>query len=259
MFDLGEVDVEAENLDRFFSTARDLEIKGIINNEHYTLKRPQTIPKLRLKAFSKLKFKEPHPELTPIATKAEMELAVDEIPDISDDPNISEFIKDRTKLIEAKGSHPLSGHSSRIDPEDYFCGQCDSSFANKATLQYHINKQHLKIKFSCETCNDYETHIAAALKKHKMNAHGELDAMLKCPKCDYKSSKTSKLREHILNIHEGARYPCVQCSYVARSFGNLQSHRRSQHEGIRYACDQCDHKSTRKQYLMKHKEKVHKL
>ena len=137
------------------------------------------------------------------------------------------------------------------------CGQCDLSFNNKATLQHHINKHHLKIRYNCETCNQYETDSAAALKKHKADIHGDLSAMLQCPTCDYKSTKASKLREHILNIHEGARYPCIQCSYIANSYGNLQSHTKSQHNGIRYPCDLCDHRSTRKQYLKMHMEKVH--
>ena len=129
---------------------------------------------------------------------------------------LSKLQRTDTEIIQA------TDESQKEDQNRFLCGQCDSSFNNKATLQHHINKEHLKIRYNCETCNQYETQSAAALKKHKANEHGEFNAMLQCPNCAYKSPKASKLKEHILNIHEGARYPCVQCSYIANSYGNLQ-------------------------------------
>ena len=225
---LGEVYIPVDKLDSFISTALELKIKGLTNEKCSTVKSEQQLPKWSLHTLSKLKR--------------------------SDE--------------EERKAHPTSENNIEVSPlynpyyseesKKYQCGQCELSFNNKATLQHHINKQHLKIRFNCEICNQYETQSAVALKKHKANEHGQLNAMLKCPKCEYKSAKSSKLREHILNIHEGARYPCAQCSYVANSYGNLQSHKKSQHNGIRYQCDLCNHQSTRKQYLKKHKESAHK-
>ena len=51
------------------------------------------------------------------------------------------------------------------------------------------------IKFACEVCNKFETHKAAQLKKHKGNERGELNALLNCTHCNYKSAKTFKLRD----------------------------------------------------------------
>jgi uncharacterized C2H2 Zn-finger protein len=222
---LGEVNIAVENMDRFLATAKELKIEGLTNQECPNSDEIHQMPKLELKPLSKLQRSE-----------AEITQSTDEA----------------TPYF-----HRVNNFETQKDPNRFLCGQCVSSFNNKATLQHHINKEHLKIRYICETCNQYETHSPAALKKHKANEHGQLNAMLQCPKCDYKSPKASKLKEHILNIHEGARYPCVQCSYIANSYGNLQSHKKSQHNGIRYPCELCNHRSTRKQYLKKHMEKAH--
>jgi hypothetical protein len=122
------VAVAADHMDSFFSTARDLEIKGLMNESH---------PLSRESSLSR------------DIIKAELE-DNDNVPS-SDDPNISEFIKHRTKLIEDQASSlQAPGPSSQKEPSQFLCGQCDSSFVNKATLQHHINSQHLKIKFACE-------------------------------------------------------------------------------------------------------------
>ena len=235
---LGEVQVPASNLDRFFSAAKDLEIKGLGD--------PSEEPKYLSNPMST----ELKPKLFPPRSKVQNKLA-------TDDSKILEYINFRTEVIETKSN--IDGSSTQKDCGNFLCGQCDSSFATKATLQHHINSQHLRITFTCETCNDFVTNKATALRKHKATEHGEVNVLLSCQQCDFKSAKASKIREHILNVHEGARYPCIHCSYLANSIGNLQSHTKSQHEGIRYPCDLCDHKSTRKQYLKKHKEKIHKL
>ena len=231
---LGEVNIAVENMDRFLATAKELKIEGLINQECLIFDGKQHMAKLKLKPLTKLQRSEA------------------EITQSTDETNMDGSAYSNPYLISAD----LQNETQR-DQNRFLCGQCDLSFNNKATLQHHINKQHLKIRYNCETCNQYETHSAAALKKHKADVHGELNPMLQCPKCNYKSSKASKLREHILNIHEGARYPCVQCAYIANSYGNLQSHKQSQHNGVRYPCNFCDHKSTRKQYLVKHMEKAH--
>ena len=36
-----------------------------------------------------------------------------------------------------------------------------------------------------------------------------------CGKCDYVATKSSHLKMHFLNKHEGVRYPCDQCDYAA--------------------------------------------
>ena len=115
---LGEVTVEAEHVDSFFSTARDLEIKGLVNEKH---------------SISKIEI----PNQLPNEVQNEME------DEDSDDHNIAEYIKYRTKLIEDQ-TDLNAGPSSSKGPLHFLCGQCDSSFANKATLQHHINSQHLK-------------------------------------------------------------------------------------------------------------------
>ena len=224
------------------------------------------MPRLIPKPLSKLVSFESKTKSTTSSTIVKTEMDVDDNPGPfvtrRFDDSTDEGTYYRTNLLELENNAPISGPSSEKESfaeSNFCCGQCGSFFANKATLQHHINSKHLKIKFGCEICNDFETSSAIALKKHKADVHGKFNSILSCKKCNYKSTKASKLKEHILNIHEGARYPCVQCSYVANSLGNLHSHKQSQHEHIKYPCDQCDHKSTRKQYLRIHKEKVHKV
>ena len=90
---LGEVTVEAENVDSFFSTARDLEIEGLINEKH-------SIAKIEI------------PNLLPNEVQNEME------DEDSDDHNISEYIKYRTKLIEDQ-TNVNAGPSSSKGPSHF--------------------------------------------------------------------------------------------------------------------------------------------
>ena len=192
---LGEVNVAVETVNRFLAAAKELKIEGLTNQE-CPIYEKQQMPKLRPKPLTKLQRSE-----------AEITQSTDETTPYINRLNNFEAQKDQNSV-------DLQIETQRAQNR-FLCGQCDSSFNNKATLQHHINKEHLKIRYNCLTCNQYETQSAAALKKHKANEHGEFNAMLQCQQCDYRSPKASKLREHILNIHEGARYPCVQCSYIA--------------------------------------------
>ena len=96
--------------------ARDLEIKGLMNESH---------PFYR--------------ESSPTRNTVKAEMDDNDHVHSTDDPNISEFIKHRTKLIEDQTSFlQAPGPSSQKEPSQFLCGQCDSSFVNKATLQHHI-------------------------------------------------------------------------------------------------------------------------
>ena len=45
-----------------------------------------------------------------------------------------------------------------------------------------------------------------------------------CPDCKYSSNKLSNVKQHIMSIHEGKKYPCNLCSKVTTTPRHLKRH-----------------------------------
>ena len=53
-----------------------------------------------------------------------------------------------------------------------------------------------------------------------------------CENCDYKSSKSNNVKQHILAVHEGIKFPCDQCDFKTGRMGNLRKHKVSKHDSV---------------------------
>ena len=77
----------------------------------------------------------------------------------------------------------------------------------------------------------------------------------KCNKCDYASSYTSPLRNH-LKTYTGERPNlCNQCNYASSDAGNLRTHLKTHRGEKPNKCNQCDYASSRADSLRIHMKK----
>ena len=110
--------------------------------------------------------------------------------------------------------------------------------------------------FLCTAAN----HPTIVMLEKKMS-----EQMFSCLQCNFKSSRPSHLRNHLMNKHafkkatetnevasklsvvaqpesreEKPGYKCDQCDHVATKKMSLKLHVQVKHEGLRFPCDHCD-------------------
>ena len=78
-----------------------------------------------------------------------------------------------------------------------------------------------------------------------------------CDVCDFATTRSYDLKNHIKVKHEGKKFPCNQCSYEASKKSYLKQHQRIKHEGFVFACDQCDYVCCTKKRIEHHKATIH--
>lgn len=156
------------------------------------------------------------------------------------------------------------------------CDTCELVFESGVLLKQHIKLEHDACKFKCRYCD----HIASSAQNklnHEKRIHLNLDCKLcrklfdseqekdlhvceqtqeryKCDKCEKSYKAKGELRNHMLVVHEGLRYPCPHCQDVLSSVQALRRHERSFHmKGAReHVCDICSEAFTHKETLKKH-------
>ena len=88
--------------------------------------------------------------------------------------------------------------------------------------------------------------------------------------CDYASSGTTNLRDHVVSKHPKEKFPCTKCEIVLKSERELMSHFNSNHrnlgkpaqtqtEEVLHVCEQCDYKHQDMTVLMRHIIDLHCL
>ena len=70
-----------------------------------------------------------------------------------------------------------------------------------------------------------------------------------CDKCEYAATRSSDLKKHKENKHEGIRYPCNICENIASTLLCLKSHKKYKHEGMRYPCEICGYSVYKHEHL----------
>ena len=151
-----------------------------------------------------------------------------EEPEIPDkETNLVAELQTKTYTDPAKSKQLIDSTQIKKTPEGSFnCGQCESTFTQKASLIRHIQSMHEGVKYACN-------------------------------QCDYQVSTQTHLRNHIMSKHEGVKYACIQCDQQFALNSGLIRHIKSIHEGVKYACNQCDHKATQLGHLRNHIKSKH--
>ena len=78
-----------------------------------------------------------------------------------------------------------------------------------------------------------------------------------CPLCPQVFTRRDNLKQHVLSIHNGKRYPCELCQKSFTQTGSLNLHVKTAHGGMRVKCDLCDKTYARLHGLRQHYMQAH--
>ena len=160
--------------------------------------------------------------------------------------------------------HRLS-HESKSARQLYSCNLCDYTCLNINTLKDHNESQHQDNRYPCTVplCT-YVATLKRNLQRHLDTVHTDMTGKVikskkvhKCTHCDYTSTNSANVKEHIRFKHEGVRHYCDKCPYAATTIGALKIHKNGIHEGVQYPCDLCDYVATQQTNLRTHRRFVH--
>ena len=167
------------------------------------------------------------------------------------------------------------------------CQICNLLFSRKAHVKRHMERAHLKKKYSCDKCN-FEAKNLETVKSHKQREHqGKttkcdqwsgmeriekevrinptyIDKTWKLPHeahCDFSSVTDYTLKRHTKSLHENIWQECKSCGQNFSSPSALHNHEKEVHtaaeNGPLFTCDQCEIKLSTRKRLKIHKITVH--
>nr|CAI5870410.1 unnamed protein product [Callosobruchus analis] len=147
------------------------------------------------------------------------------------------------------------------------CPYCDETFVHKKSLNEHITKKHpdfiatLSCKVhECTKCT-YKTTMTSRLKEHMVKHPEPVSCRIhECTKCTYKTTMSSKLKEHMAKHPElGVFSKCTYCSTTFTRKALLNEHIIKKHpECIAsvsckiHECTKCAFKTTMSRSLREH-------
>ncbi|CAH1996440.1 unnamed protein product [Acanthoscelides obtectus] len=125
----------------------------------------------------------------------------------------------------------------------YACTRCDALFMQKADLEVHVKKEHIKeeYKVSCPLCPKKFVKLYQ-LNRHTKAAHSTVERQYKCSSCDKTYSKPDQLRSHLKTHHgEGNVKPhvCDICFKGFNQISNLKDHMRTHNGEKPFLCSTC--------------------
>ncbi|XP_041376519.1 uncharacterized protein LOC121388997 [Gigantopelta aegis] len=132
------------------------------------------------------------------------------------------------------------------------CKTCERWYANKKSLQKHVEAVHHKVRpFTCPFC-EHTAARKAMIQLHIRTHTGEKP--FTCNVCQYSTGDHNSMRKHRMR-HTGQRqYKCKYCSYSCIQAISLKSHLRTKHpgrEGV-YLCGSCSFKTVNKIHYDNH-------
>jgi hypothetical protein len=134
-----------------------------------------------------------------------------------------------------------------------------SSVTSPWGVQPHVDvniRSGVEKKYSCDFC-PYNTTTFYRLQQHVQKDHNIERHVCPQVKCSFEAADEASLKEHVMNIHEGSRFPCHLCSFLATRKATLKTHIESIHEGVKYPCEQCGYAATQMSALRRHIRSQH--
>ncbi|XP_048002891.1 zinc finger protein 425-like [Leguminivora glycinivorella] len=151
-------------------------------------------------------------------------------------------------------------------PARLYCLECDMTFKNRMSYYQHkkYNLKHIdpeKLKYKCPLC-DKKFLKASRLEEHNVAVHLKVTP-IRCtmPDCDFACSSKPVLRTHIRMVHRNLRsvrnHVCDTCGKAYTTKKTLEGHMRS-HTGERpFHCSLCSSTFSYEAALYNHNKLVH--
>ena len=101
-------------------------------------------------------------------------------------------------------------------------------FANKVSLNHHIEAVHHDLRHPCSEC-DYQATSVRSLKEHVVTKHEGIRH--ECLECGKQFIRQSALKRHFQTVHEGKKNnEYNQCDFKTASGVSLKNHVNAIHE-----------------------------
>src|SRR6218665_1927120 len=185
--------------------------------------------------------------------------------------------KHKFTILDSVQEHTC--HAYTIEGPQFKCPECEKGFEISLKLKKHMRKVHsVEQHFKCKHCGmQYETfgrwnnHVQA----HRTDRHYVCNKCgsrykflhhlktwhlpclsksteLKCPKCDQRFAKASRLRHHVILCENERAVKCRVCHQLFKNQPNLDKHM-CRHAGERpYLCPLCDNCFIFRENLIRH-------
>ena len=196
---LGEATIHQDRINEFMESAKDLEVKDLIQDAESENKMntwqgqtitPETIDEHLTTAANHV-----------IQTDKE----ITQREDISDKIVIkSSKLKETSKPYEYSSSHSFAMKTHRLNKHEgvgYSCNECDSDikYTDKTGLRRHQLLKHECVRYGCD-------------------------------QCDYYATCVDTLKSHLALGHEnGQKYSCDQCDFQGETWLQVQFHQQAKH------------------------------
>merc|ERR1712129_55199 len=244
---LGECKVGLDNLARFVEAGKELQIKGLYEQEEEEDRK--------------------HEEMQ---TESTLYCEVSETEELRKDIKHVLFVE----TFDLKEKNASGNKTEPEDTDQLECDICLKTFDKQYKHDYHKAKGQCNLRnppkkmikkenregekkpalFICELC-PYTTKANIDLQDHIQVFHkGEL---FNCDQCDHKSKYRRQIEQHKQTKHEGIKYECSVCGASYGRNSHLQAHIERKHDNIKYACTQCDYTINRKRNLRVHVQMEH--
>ena len=117
-----------------------------------------------------------------------------------------------------------------------------SGIHKEATPKSPVKTKKVHGKYACGQC--HQKFSSYSLSKIHEDFHTNTKTF-KCDKCEKHFKVKTKLKRHVLAVHEGIKeFKCEICDKAFSQKSHKNSHMENVHEGIRnFYCDLCENKS----------------
>ena len=139
--------------------------------------------------------------------------------------------------IDASVEYHIEKNHSKIRPD---CKICEKKFSSLTVLKRHLERHHTcatRKMVVCEICGK-EMVDGIGYKRH-MEAHKAIGKQYQCSQCDKKYSTKFKLTLHTNEVHRGEDILCTQCDYRTKNKKSFIRHLIKHSEERPFSCEKC--------------------
>jgi len=221
----GETQILAEDVDRFIEAAKELKIKGLIE-ENIEISDNDSSPLITKKKHAQIKEVM---EMNPLAYTGD-ESSLD-CSSGSEEATVEHFnqFDSISETVEQNGK-VLGSHSCKI---------CNQKYKTEQSLGSHINQAHREIEVKKEAKDETD------------NALNDFDLKVTNFESEDENEQNEKLRTEIFNRTEivqdpkyGRMWRCTECGKMLKKKNKIELHVETHLEGFSHKCNFCD--TTRK-------------